>query len=113
MLVLLLSVKLGNCTVNVMVVVALIDPDVPVIVTVALPTGALLLATIVISPLELTGFGVKNAVTPLGKPLTESVTLPVKPFCGKTLTQTLFVVPWPTERELLVEMVKVGATKVT
>ena len=81
----MVSVKVGAFTDRVMFAVALIDPDVPVIVTVALPTVALALATIVICALEpeLTGFGVKNAVTPLGKPLTENVTFPVKPFCGE------------------------------
>jgi hypothetical protein len=107
------SVNPGAITVSVMVVVAEINPDVPVIVRVALPTAALLLAMIVIFPLELTGLGVNMAVTPLGKPLTERVTLPVKPFSGVMLTQLELVVPWPIERVLSVVMEKLGATRFT
>ena len=71
----------------------MIDPEVPVMVSVALPTTAELPATIVNSPLELTGFGVKNAVTPLGKPLTDKVTFPVNPFDAEMFTRVELVDP--------------------
>ena len=73
-------------TVSVKVAVAVIDPEVTVPVSVALPTAAELPATIVNYPLEVMGFGVKNAVTPLGKPVTDNVTFPVNPFDAEMST---------------------------
>jgi hypothetical protein len=60
-------------------------PEVPVTVTVTVPGAATLLARRfnVLEPAA--GFGLNNAVTPLGRPETDKVTLPVKPFCGVTL----------------------------
>ncbi len=69
-------------TVSASVVVACTLPDVPVIVTVAVPFGAEALATRVSVLVEVAGFGVNTAVTPLGKPDAENVTLPLKPFAG-------------------------------
>ena len=58
-------VKLPDAsTVNVSVVVALRLPDVPVMVTVAVPTFAALLAVRVKTLDEVAGFGVKEAVRP-------------------------------------------------
>ena len=61
-------------------------PDVPVIVSVLLPIGAELLAVSVrlLNPVE--GFGEKNAVTPLGRPEMEKLTLPVNPYSAFTST---------------------------
>jgi hypothetical protein len=83
----------GAFTVSVIVAVAVIGPEVPVTVSVALPTAAELLAMIVNSPLEVMGLGVKNAVTPLGKPLTDKVTFPVNPFDPEISTKVELVVP--------------------
>ena len=63
-------------------VVLLKLPDVPVIVTVTVPLAAVLLAMNVNVLLEVAGFGLKDAVTPLCSPDADKVTLPVKPFEG-------------------------------
>jgi hypothetical protein len=62
-------------------VVAASDPEVPVMVSVFLPSGAELLAVRVnmLVPLTL-GFGEKAAVTPLGRPAAAKLTLPAKPY---------------------------------
>jgi hypothetical protein len=65
-------------TVSETVVVAVKLPDVPVMVTVAVPVVALLLAVRVSTLVEVVGFVPKVAVTPLGKPDAASVTLPEK-----------------------------------
>lgn len=67
-------------------------PDVPVTVTVAEPVLAEPLA-VKVSVLEaVAGFGLNDAVTPLGRPDAERVTLPLKPFCGVTV---IVLVPLP------------------
>jgi hypothetical protein len=60
-------------------------PDVPVMVTVDVPvvTVALEVSVNVLVPVVL--LGLKEAVTPLGKPEADKLTLPVKPFCGTTV----------------------------
>ena len=81
------SVKLGTETDKVRAVLAVREPEVPVTVTVYCPTGTVLLAVSVIT-LELlvaeVGFGAKDAVTPLGRPVTARLTLPANPFCPNT-----------------------------
>ena len=73
------SVKLGGTTVRARVVIAVRVPDVPVMVTVAAPAVAVLLA-VSVSTLELVaGFFANEAVTPLGRPVAARVTLPVNP----------------------------------
>ena len=67
--------------------------DVPVTVTVAVPVAAVLLAVSVNTLEEVAGFGLKDAVTPLGKPEAEKVTLPVKPFDGVIVTVLVPLVP--------------------
>jgi len=78
------SVKLGTKTLRLTVVVALKEPEVPVIVRVYCPRLAVLLAVSVSMLLPVAGFGLKDAVTPLGKPETARFTLPLKPFWGYT-----------------------------
>src|ERR1019366_2664296 len=86
------SVKLGaGVTVRLIVVVLFKLPDVPVIVTVAVPVAAVTLAVRVSVLLLVAGFGLNAAVTPLGKPDAERVTLPLKPFDGVML---IVLVPW-------------------
>ena len=72
-------------TVNASGVVAVRAPEVPVIVTTAVPVAAELLAVSVnvLEPGE-AGFGAKDAVTPLGRPDAVRLTLPVNPYCGTT-----------------------------
>lgn len=62
------------------VAVAVAEPDVPVTVTLYCPRGAELFAVTVIVLVPVEGLGVKDAVTPLGRPDAERVTLPVKPY---------------------------------
>jgi len=68
-------------------------PDVPVRVAVYCPTGAELLAVNVRVLLPVVGLAVKDAVTPVGSPDTERVTLPVNPYWGFTLAYDVVVVP--------------------
>jgi len=65
-------------TVNVIVVVCVKLPDTPVIVTVTAPVAAVPLAVKVSVLVVLAGLGLKAAVTPLGRPDAERVTLPLK-----------------------------------
>jgi len=59
-------------------------PEVPVTVNEYCPTAAELLAVKVIVLVPVVGLGAKDAITPLGRPEAESVTLPVNPYCGYT-----------------------------
>jgi hypothetical protein len=67
------------------VVVCVKLPDVPVMVTVTVPVVAVPLAVSVKVLVAVAGFGLKDAVTPLGKPEADKLTLPLKPFCGVTV----------------------------
>ena len=60
-------------------------PDVPVIVTVAVPVVAVLLAVSVSVLAVVVLFGLNVAVTPPGRPEADKLTLPLKPFCGATV----------------------------
>jgi len=72
-------------TVSAIVVVAVIDPEVPVTVTVDVPAAAVLLAVKVTTLVPVAGFVPNAAVTPLGRPEAASVTLPVNPFTSVTV----------------------------
>ncbi len=72
----------GAFTVRLSGMVFVSVPDVPVIVTVTVPVAAVALAVKVSVLLLVAGLGLNAAVTPLGKPDTERVTLPLKPFDG-------------------------------
>lgn len=76
------SVKLGVWTARVSAEVALMDPDVPVMVRLYWPSVAAPLAVRVSVVEEVAGFGLKEAVTPVGKPEIEKFTLPANPYCG-------------------------------
>ena len=71
-----------------MVVDAVTVPDVPVMVTVAGPVVAVLVAVRVSTLLAL-----KAAVTPLGKPVAAIVTGPVKPPAGVTVMVSVALLP--------------------
>ena len=60
-------------------------PELPVIVTLAVPTGAVLLAESVSVLVPFVLVGLKTAVTPLGKPDADKLTLPEKPPWGVTV----------------------------
>ena len=81
-------------TVNERVVVSVKLPEVPVIVTVDVPVVAVGLAVRVSVLVVLVGFGLKPAVTPLGRPEALKVTLPLKPFCGVTVIVLVPLAPW-------------------
>ena len=55
-------------------------PEVPVMVTVDVPVAALPLAVSVRLLVVVAEFGLNDAVTPLGRPEADKLTLPVKPF---------------------------------
>jgi len=72
--------KPGALTVSVMEVVAVREPEVPVIVTVACPAAAVLLADRVNTLVPVEGLGEKDAVTPLGRPEALKATPLEKPY---------------------------------
>jgi hypothetical protein len=74
------------------VVVFVVVPDVPVIVTVAGPMAAPEVAVRVSVLVEVVGFGLNAAVTPLGRPDADKLTLPLNPFAGVTV---MVLVPCP------------------
>jgi hypothetical protein len=81
-------------TVRAIVVVCVRPPDVPVIVTVTLPVVAVLLAVSVSVLVLVVLPGMKDGVTPLGRPEADKLTLPVKPFCGVTVIVLVPLFPW-------------------
>jgi hypothetical protein len=88
------STMLGaTLTVNAIVVEAVRLPEVPAIVTVAAPRAAVPLA-VSVTPLDpVVGLVAKAAVTPLGKPDADRVTLPVNPVAPVTVMVSVAVLP--------------------
>jgi len=76
-----------------MVVVAVVLPEVPLMVTVAAPVVAVLLAVSVSTLLPVVGLVPKAAVTPLGRPYAASVTLPVNPPVSVTVMVSVALLP--------------------
>ena len=64
--------------------VAVMEPDVPVTVTTLDPILAELLALKVRVEVPVVGLGEKDAVTPAGRPETARFTAPANPYCGLT-----------------------------
>ena len=96
-------------TVSASVVVAVRLTEVPVMVTVADPVVAVLLAVRVITLVPVVGLVPNAAVTPLGKPDAASVTLPVNPFTSVTVMVLVPLPPWVIVRLLgESERVKLG-----
>lgn len=88
------SAKLGaGVTVRVMAVVFVKPPDVPVIVTVNPPVCAVVEAVSVSVLLVAVLMGLKEAVTPLGKPEADKLALPVNPFCPASVTVVIPLAP--------------------
>jgi hypothetical protein len=80
------TVKLaGAATVIAIVVLLVMVPDSPVTVTMEVPSAAPAAAFNVSVVLRVAAAGLKVAVTPVGRPLTEKVTVPLKPVCGATV----------------------------
>jgi len=69
-------------------------PEKPVMVTVAVPVVAVLLAVSVNVLVPVVPVGLKEAVTPLGRPEADKLTLPLKPFCGVTVMVLVPLAPW-------------------
>src|SRR5208282_2113932 len=88
--------RLKLCTVRLSVVVFVSVPDVPLIVTVTVPVAAEALAVKVSVLLLVAGLGLKAAVTPLGKPEAERVTLPLKPPCAVMVIVLVTLLPCVT-----------------
>jgi hypothetical protein len=68
----------------------------PVVVTMASPSVAVLLAASVNVLVLVVLVGLNDAVTPLGRPATDKLTLPVNPSCPLTVITLVAVPPWPT-----------------
>lgn len=93
-------VKFGSAvTLSVTVVDAVVEPLVPVIVTLAAPTVAVCAAVKVrVLPADpVTDAGLNAAVTPDGRPLTVNATVPLKPLIALTVTLADALVPCWTE----------------
>ena len=100
----------GAVTMRLIVVVFVKLPEVPVIVTVTVPIVAVLLAVSVKVLAVVAGFGLKDEVTPLGRPDADRLTLPLKPFCGVTVIVLVPLAPCAMLRLLGdAERVKFGA----
>ena len=80
-----------------MVVLALRLPLVPVTITELVPAVAVLDAVRVRVLVPVVDAGLKLAVTPAGKPLAASATVPVKPFTGVTVIVLLPLAPCAIE----------------
>jgi hypothetical protein len=90
-------VKLGTAIVRPIVAVLLSVPETPVTVTVAVPPTAELAAVSVkvLEPLVLAGL--KDAVTPFGRPVADRLTLALNPFAGVTVIVLVVLLPAETE----------------
>ena len=98
-------------TVRVTVVEAVRLPDTPEMVMVEVPAAAPAPTVRVNVLVELVGFGLKPAVTPVGRPVALRVTLPLKPPAGTTVMVLVPVLPAAMVSELgLAVRVKLGPT---
>jgi hypothetical protein len=70
------------------------EPEVPVIVTVTGPPTVAVLVAVSVMALEppVVGLGLNAAVTPLGRPEAEKVTLPVNALAGVTVMVSMLLV---------------------
>jgi len=87
-------------TVNARVVVAVKLPEVPVMVTVADPVVAVLLAVSVSTLVPVVGFVPNAAVTPEGRPDAASVTLPLNPPTSVTVIVLVPLLPCAIDKLL-------------
>ena len=85
-------------TVREIVVLAVVLPEVPVMVTVDVPALAVLLAVSVSTLEAADDVGLNEAVTPLGSPDAVNVTLPVNPPVSVTVMELVPLLPWITDR---------------
>ena len=73
-------------------------PDEPVTVTETVPVAAVLLAVSVNVLVLAVLLGLNEAVTPLGRPDADKLTLPLKPPCGMTVMVLVPLAPSTTVR---------------
>jgi hypothetical protein len=66
--------------------------------TAAVPVAAVLLAVSVNVLVLAVLLGLNDAVTPLGRPEADKLTLPVKPFCGVTMMVLAPLAPCTTDK---------------
>ena len=92
-----MKLPVDETTVSAMVVVAVVVPEVPVIVTFEVPTVAVALAVKVITLVLVVGLVANAAVTPAGNPVAARVTLPVKVPVSVTVMVSLAVLPCVTD----------------
>ena len=85
---------------SVIVVVCVRLPDVPVMVTETVPVVAIPLAVKVNVLVVVAGFGLNDAVTPLGNADADKFTPALKPFCGVIVIMLVPLVPWVIVRLL-------------
>jgi len=90
----------GGVTVRESVVLCDKLPETPVTVTVTVPVVAVLLAVSVKVLVPAVLLGLNDAVTPLGRPDADKLTLLLKPFSGVTVMVLAPFVPWTTLRVL-------------
>jgi hypothetical protein len=87
----IVKLPVDGTTVRTMVVVAVVEPEVPVMVTVDDPTVAVALAVNVITLVPVVGLVPKVAVMPAGRPVAARVTLPVNPPTSVTVMVSVAV----------------------
>src|SRR5579863_1895034 len=87
-------------TVKATVVLAVRLPEVPLIVTAAVPTAAVPFAVSVSTLVPVVGLVPNAAATPPGRPDAASVTLPVNPYRFATVMVDLPDAPWATVRDV-------------
>jgi hypothetical protein len=83
----------AGVTVKLMVIVWVNVPEVPVTLTRVVPVAAVALAVNVNVVAEVVPLGLNEAVTPLGNPETEKVTLPLKPLDPAMLMSVVVLLP--------------------
>jgi hypothetical protein len=94
----IVKLPVDGTTVSGMVVVAVVEPEVPVMVTVYVPAVAVALAVNVNPLVPVVGLVPYVTVTPLGNPIAARVTLPVNPPTSVTVTVSVAVLPCVTDR---------------
>jgi hypothetical protein len=83
-------------TVTTRVVPANVPPEEPAMDSVDVPGGAELLTVSVSKLVPVAGFVPNIAVTPLGRPATDRLTLPVNPYVGFTVIVDVYELPGVT-----------------
>ena len=79
-------------------------PEVPVTVTGTVPVDAASLTVSVNVLVLVVGFGLNDAVTPLGKPGADKLTWPLKSYSGLTVIELVPLAPWVMVRLLGAEV---------